>query len=451
VNREFLFVLWAGGGNVPPQLAIARRLVARGHHVRMLAPAVLRDSIEAAGIVFEPYGETPEHDESNRNRSIVRDFEARSKLGAVAAARDNLIAGLTRPVALDVTAALERRSADVVAYDFLLFGARFAAERAGVPAAMLIHTIYPFPAPGLPPYGMGWSPLGGPLGALRAAAGRLMFGRIYEAPLLPVLNRVRRELGLGPVRSIDELVAGVDRALVLTSPTFDFPARLPSNVEYVGPQIGDPTASLWAPAWPSDDRRPLVVVGLSTTYLAHDALLDRVVAALADLPVRALVTTGGASLRSAPPPNIHVEQFVPHVDVMPEASPWSPMPGSGPSMSRSPTGCHSSACRSVATSPTTPPASRGTARGCGCRHGARRPRSVGRWSACSSNPPSRRRLSAWPRPSRTSVRRTRPFRLSKRWMSARPASRWCDARRNLPRPSDRIWRPRTDSNRRRRP
>jgi UDP:flavonoid glycosyltransferase YjiC (YdhE family) len=320
VSREFLFVLWAGGGNVPPQLGIARRLVARGHRVRMLAPAVLRDSVEAAGIVFEPYGVTPEHDESDPTRSIVRDFEARTMLGAVAAARDHLIRDLTRPVALDVLAALDRRPADVVAYDFLLFGARFAAEKAGVPAAMLIHTIYPFPAPGLPPYGMGWSPLGGPLGPLRAAAGRLMFGRIYEAPLLPVFNGVRAEIGLGSVRSIDELVAGVDRALVLTSPTFDFPARLPSNVEYAGPQIGHPGGSPWRSPWAADDPRPLVVVGLSTTYLGHDGLLDRVVAALAGTPVRALVTTGGARLLSAPPPNVHVERFVPHAEVMPEAA-----------------------------------------------------------------------------------------------------------------------------------
>ena len=49
MSKDFLFVLWAGGGNVPPQLALARRLVARGHRVQMLAPAVLRDVVEAAG------------------------------------------------------------------------------------------------------------------------------------------------------------------------------------------------------------------------------------------------------------------------------------------------------------------------------------------------------------------------------------------------------------------
>jgi hypothetical protein len=109
MSREFLFVLWAGGGNVPPQLAIARRMVARGHRVRMLAPAVLRESIEAAGIVFEPYREVPEHDESVPERSLVRDFGARSKLAAAAAARDNLVAAMARPVAADVLTTLERR------------------------------------------------------------------------------------------------------------------------------------------------------------------------------------------------------------------------------------------------------------------------------------------------------------------------------------------------------
>jgi UDP:flavonoid glycosyltransferase YjiC (YdhE family) len=321
MSQEFLFVLWAGGGNVPPQLTLARRLVARGHRVRMLAPAVLRESIEAAGIVFEPYREIPEHDESVPEGSLVRDFEARSKAAALAAARDNLVAAMARPVAADVLATLERRPADVVAFDFVLFGALFAAEKAVVPAAMLIHTIYPFPAPGLPPYGMGWAPLAGPLGRLREVVGRLIFRQVYERPLLPRFNAVRAGLGLEPLRTFDELLQRVDRALVLTSPAFDFPARLPANVEYVGLQLDPPAPTpAWGSPWPAGDDRPLVVVGLSTTHQAHDPLLERIVAALATLPVRALVTTGGARLRSAPPANVHVARFVPHAQVLPQAA-----------------------------------------------------------------------------------------------------------------------------------
>jgi UDP:flavonoid glycosyltransferase YjiC (YdhE family) len=321
MSREFLFVLWAGGGNVPPQLTLARRLVARGHGVRMLAPAVLRESIEAAGIEFEPYREIPEHDESVPERSLVRDFEARSKTAEIAASRDNLVGAMVRPVAADVLAALERRPADVVAFDFLLAGALFAAEKDTVPAVMLIHTVYPFPAPGLPPFGMGWTPMGGPLGKVREAVGRLIYNRVYERPLLPRFNEVRVALGLQPFRAFGEYVQRVDRALVLTSPAFDFPARLPANVEYVGPQHGDPgPMSSWESPWLPEDDRPLVVVGLSTTHQAHAALLERIVAALATLPVRALVTTGGATLRAMPPANVHVARFVPHSQVLPHAT-----------------------------------------------------------------------------------------------------------------------------------
>jgi MGT family glycosyltransferase len=321
MSREFLFVLWAGGGNVPPQLTLARRLVDRGHRVRMLAPAVLRESIEAAGIAFEPYHDIPEHDESVAERSLVRDFEARSKTAAIAASRDNLVAALARPVAADVLATLERRPADVVAFDFLLAGALFAAEKAAMPAAMLIHTIYPFPAPGQPPFGMGWAPMGGPLGRLRERVGRLIYHQVYERPLLPRFNEVRVALGLQPMRAFEEYIQRVDRALILTSPAFDFPARLPANVEYVGPQLapGEP-AAVWESPWPAGDDRPLVVVGLSTTYQAHDPLLERIVAALATLPVRALVTTGGATLGSTPPANVHVARFVPHAQVLPRAA-----------------------------------------------------------------------------------------------------------------------------------
>jgi UDP:flavonoid glycosyltransferase YjiC (YdhE family) len=321
MTREFLFVIWAGGGNVPPQLTLARRLVARGHRVRMLAPAVLRESIEAAGITFEPYRTIPEHDESIAERSLVRDFDARSKPAALAAARDNLVAAMAGPVAADVVATLEDRPADVVAFDFLLFGALFAAEKAEIPTAMLIHTVYPFPAPGLPPYGMGWAPMGGPAGTLRDAIGRLIFRQVYERPLLPRFNAVRAGLGLEPLLTFDDLLQRVDKALVLTSPAFDFPARLPANVEYVGPQVDPPApTAAWDSPWSPADDRPLLVVGLSTTHQSDGGLLERIVAALATLPARALVTTGGATLRSTPPENVHVARFVPHSKVLPEAT-----------------------------------------------------------------------------------------------------------------------------------
>ena len=83
-----------------------------------------------------------------------------------------------------------------------------------------------------------------------------------------------------------------ERVLALTSAAFDFPAALPTNVRYVGPQLDDPA---WAEPWtPPNDDRPFVLVAMSTTYMDHLDQLQRAVTALGTLPVQGLVTTGPA-------------------------------------------------------------------------------------------------------------------------------------------------------------
>jgi MGT family glycosyltransferase len=317
MSQSFLFVLWAGGGNVPPQLILAGRLAARGHEVRVLAPQVLRQRIEAAGLLFEPYREAPEHDEAVRERSLIRDFEHRTAIGAASAVRDHLLAGMAGPVAADVQMVLRGRKIDLVASDSFLFGGLFAAEAAGVPRVMLVHTVYPFPGPGRPPFGFGWAPMEGPVGAVRDAIGRALFRRVYEAPLLPRLNEVRAGLGLTPFGSVSALVEGQDGVLVLTSKAFDFPGPVPANLRYAGAQLEE-SRSTWSPPWPAEDMRPLVAVAFSTTYQAHEDVLARTVEAIGDLPVKAVVSTGELELKAVPP-NVHAARYVPHDRLMPLA------------------------------------------------------------------------------------------------------------------------------------
>ena len=70
-----------------------------------------------------------------------------------------------------------------------------------------------------------------------------------------------------------------------------FLPRLPRNVHYAGPILDDP---VWAgPEVSAPEGAPLVVVGLSSTYIKGQAdLLRRIVVALDSLEVVALVTTG---------------------------------------------------------------------------------------------------------------------------------------------------------------
>ena len=135
MSRNFLFVLWAGGGNVGPQMGVARNLARRGASVRVLAPATLRGRITDAGLTFEGYQRTPEHDEATRETSLIRDFEAKTPAGAVARARTRLFAGTAAEIAADTFDAIDRSPTDLVVFDYMLMGAGFGAEKAGVPAA----------------------------------------------------------------------------------------------------------------------------------------------------------------------------------------------------------------------------------------------------------------------------------------------------------------------------
>lgn len=317
---DVLMVLWDGGGNVPPQLGIARRLLERGHSVRMLAHRSLRERIEAAGAEFVPYRSAPEGDASSPETDLMRDWAARTPIGAAAAIRDNVMYGPVAEFARDTAAEIDRRRPDAMTVDLIVQGGFVAAEARGVPAAALIHFVYPLPAPGVPPFGMGFLPRTGPMGLVRDA----LFTRLFEAtyrPGLKPLNAARVEFGLAPL----DRAIGVDHiplALVLTAPEFDFAGRapLPPNVRYAGPVLDQEPEGGWDSPWPTDHRDPLVVAGFSTTFQDQRGLAERVVAAMAGLPVRGLVTTGPAIDPAELPasPNVEVRRFVPHTAVMPK-------------------------------------------------------------------------------------------------------------------------------------
>jgi MGT family glycosyltransferase len=83
-----------------------------------------------------------------------------------------------------------------------------------------------------------------------------------------------------------------------------------------------PPAKPYALPWAPDDRRPLVLVSYSTSFQNQVPALQRAIDALADLPLRVLLTLGHAiaadELRLAL--NIVAESFVPHAAVLPHAS-----------------------------------------------------------------------------------------------------------------------------------
>jgi MGT family glycosyltransferase len=322
---RYLLTTWEGGGCVPPELGLARRLIARGHQVRVLACPAVEPAARAAGCEFSPWVTAPHKHSLAPEEDIMRDWEFKNIFKLFAHVLDVFLCGPADKFAADTLAVLDKHPADVVLNDMLMLGAQMAAEKAKLPSAILVPNISMRPAKGVPAIGPGFLPATGPLGRLRDALLNKVGTRIW-AKGLPALNRARGGLGLDPLRDIWAQYDRADRVLVMTSPTFDFvPPQPPANTVWVGPVLDDPSwaGSSWEPPWPATNADPIVLVGLSSTYQHQQDAIRNAIAALAKLPVRALVTIGPALAAeniASPAPHVVVVKTAPHSQVLAKAS-----------------------------------------------------------------------------------------------------------------------------------
>jgi MGT family glycosyltransferase len=182
-----------------------------------------------------------------------------------------------------------------------------------------VHNVPPPLATSLPPPWSGDAPASGPARRLRNWLGQRGLERIRNQYGLPAHNEARRRLGLAPLGRLHEQYERADRLLVLTSAAFDFPmAKPPANLRYVGEPMEDEGVTAWTPPWPADDKRPLVLVSLSTLSQNQGRVLKRILLALREMPVKALVTLGPAldAADFEAPANVVMEAFVPHEAVL---------------------------------------------------------------------------------------------------------------------------------------
>jgi UDP:flavonoid glycosyltransferase YjiC (YdhE family) len=282
---RILFVTWDGGGNVNPLLALGPRLAARGWDVHAFGPPSLAERFAAEGIAY--------------------------------AARDAADPWDPTAMAIDVRDEIVRTGADAVLVDYMLPGALCGAESTGRPTAALVHTLYR----ALLDAGIGGAP--GPMAMAASVDG---------------VNAARRGLGLDDVTDLGDLLRRCSRVLVSSPEELDTPASAgaeadadadpdPGNVRYVGALLEPAgTDAGWAPppGTPGTPGRPRVVVSLGTTPMDEAPVLERVLAALADLPVDVVATVGAhldpAEIAAAAPPNATVTGYVRHAALLPNAS-----------------------------------------------------------------------------------------------------------------------------------
>lgn len=321
-SKSFLFTLWEGGGNIAPALTVARKLAARGHRVRVLGDACNRPEAEAAGAEFIAWTRAPSRPDRTPATETARDWAYEGPEGFVQVISE-VWAGPALAYAQDVMAELAREPADLVVTSEFLFGVPVGCEAVGQPFAILQANISLSPIPGVPPVGPGLAPARTDAERAQHAEMAAMLTQVFDSGL-PAVNAARAALGLKPLAHLIDQDKAAVANLLATARAFDFaPETLPPTYQYVGPQLDQPVwAKPWTSPWDADDARPLVMVAFSTTFQNHAAVLQRVMDAAADLPVRLLVTLGGSIAAEAldPPANARLVESAPHDLVMRQAA-----------------------------------------------------------------------------------------------------------------------------------
>lgn len=299
-------------GHLFPVVPVLQELRSRGHDVAVRTLAAHVEDLEALGLRAAALD--PGVEELSLDDWKVRTAQAsQSRAMAVFGRRAPLeVAGLR--------AAVKQEQPDLLLVDSMAFGAMAAAEASGLPWASWL----PYPAwlsrPGVPPYGPGLPPLGGPLGRLRDT----LLQKAVAGPgqrLVEAVNQGRAAAGLPAVTAPEDVLLRPPLMLSMATEPFEYAGGWPASFVAVGPVSWEPPST--APAWLDEDSRPVLLVSTSSDF-QDDAELARVaVEAFADrADVQVVVTLPAVEqqLDVPVPANVRVERFVPHSAVLPRAT-----------------------------------------------------------------------------------------------------------------------------------
>lgn len=276
---RILWLNWSGGGNLPPSLGIARVLCERGHDVAFAGRPEMVPRVDAAGF---------------RSIELTRAYEQveRYPQGTFLTRMScYLTSPATAEQVRDVVAA---EAPDLVLIDCMFPAALAEARSFGLPSAVVCHTF--------------------------------VFRQLEMwRGMLARLDGMRQQAGFEPLPSLDELWPVHERLITTSLAAFDHAVQPGWELaRHVGPVLEDEKVAVpTALPWPDADPTPLVLMSFSTGFEQRSVeKLERGLAALAELPVHVVATTGGIVEPSelTVPPNAFVVNYAAHDPIMRRAS-----------------------------------------------------------------------------------------------------------------------------------
>jgi len=297
-------------GHLFPVVPILLELRRRGHEVTLLTLQSEVAGVTSAGLrvrAISPAIEDIPHD----------DWGTTSPVGALDRSVRVFVARGAHEID-DFQEAIRAERPDALLVDFNCWGAAAVAEGSGVPWALFLPYFLPWRLPGIPPFGPGFTPRRDLWGRCRDRMMAALLLQILDRNL-PLLNGLRRRVGVPPILHMDQIGRTAPRILYFTAEPFEYrcPER-PASVVMIGPTSWEPSTA--APDWLARIDLPVVLVTCSTEYQADGALVGTALEGLAGEEVLVVATTAAvdpATFRV--PGNARVERFIPHAPLLEHA------------------------------------------------------------------------------------------------------------------------------------
>ncbi len=313
-------------GHVAPLLNVARYFAERGDRVRFITGSRFADPVAVTGA--EHLALPPEADFDDR-QDWNQTFPERAELkGPKAIAFDivNVFVGPGRGQYDAIMAAHTQEPADVLLTDPALVGGNLVlGHPRGTRPPVVVCGVLPLmiTSRDTAPYGMGLTPMRGPLGRLRNAALSAVAARtVFREPGRRVDEMSREVHGRPAEHPIFDWPRRAEAIAQFTVAEFEYPrSDAPSSLHFVGPVSATGSQAPRPPWWDDlDGSRPVVHVTQGTiANRDYRQIIAPALEGLAADDVLVVVSTGGRPLDTLPalPANARAATYLPYDELLP--------------------------------------------------------------------------------------------------------------------------------------
>jgi UDP:flavonoid glycosyltransferase YjiC (YdhE family) len=316
-------------GHVVPLLGVAQHFAERGHRVRFITGSRFADAVAACGAQHIPLPAEADFDD---RQDLQQTFpERRALKGAKALAFDleHVFVGPGRAQHDTVMTAHTAEPADVMLTEpAFLGGAYLVGHPRDQRPPIVVCGVVPLPMASrdTAPYGMGLTPLPGPIGRLRNALLSAFAARTVFRGATLMADDINRDLNGRPLSfPIMDWLRHAEAIVQFTVPEFEYPlSDAPATLRFAGPLSAVGSAAPLPPWWDDlDGSRPVVHVTQGTiANRGYRQIIAPTLQALAEDDVLVVVSTGGRPLDTLPPlpKNARAATYLDYEALLPKTS-----------------------------------------------------------------------------------------------------------------------------------